>query len=79
MYMYALMNKVLYTAVNSEGFLSWQADHIPVKIKCSDSAIKWWGEDNLSILSECYPGNSSQVFIEGNETEATACVPKLHL
>lgn len=39
MYMYALTNKVLNTAVNSEGFLSWQADHIPVKIKCSDSAI----------------------------------------
>lgn len=39
MYMYALTNKVLNTAVNSEGFFSWQADHIPVKIKCSDSAI----------------------------------------
>lgn len=39
MYMYALTNKVWNIAVNSEGFLSWQADHIPVKIKCSDSAI----------------------------------------
>lgn len=38
-YMYALKNKVLNTEVKSDGFVSWKADHIPVKIKCSDSAI----------------------------------------